>query len=812
MNDSGFFVSVIRLWTRLLAWAISAHIGKLRSDAQQAGERDGYRRGHETGYDSGFIAGQRIYRFEDKRSPPTAKPIDPGLYGPDLLAVTDSKREAMRREVAAAVKAKVVKPPTDEQWRMILADHPATCISAGAGSGKSTTLVLRVVFMLTQLNVPEHELTVISFTRASCAELRQTLGRVLEHWRGAPVPEEATKRMVRTFHSVLLGLCRQPLPDAKFFELIKKNEVDENASADDEDVENPMSSSNLNERQVEYLANTYRGLYASSPPFREHVRQLLMLECVRATSGRVDESFQTKSDGLFHYFSTRDHALTVKNSDLWRSHGWPFPGITDEPVVLFSKNNKHVFYANGYVTATGLPIVLGFPPQLSQQKKQELIEVPPAKATTFANALSDKMRTVGTFCDKRYAMIRSQEDVELLRLRQAYVDTSEPTSNRHDAPMFKIRLKGELRPVMIYEAMFTQGSFIESMGKDVVELLKALPAFTHEGIEHHFCAALGHYWIELGKFLADKGIVTFNRAFQALTQNAQTMGFDPSRLAMLRHLLVDEFQDISPQIAFWLTAMQRRLILSDPDKPLSVMAIGDDWQSIYGWRGSSPQLFIEFGSYFLSHKALGPSTPIKLTANFRSVAPIVGDAARLLKYVSSKVEKPCKPMVSTQVGDHGVQLSTYTGRDQELSEEEVVNELCKFIEQQYQAAKAMTGAKAEHVIVMARRRPLRNALEAKLGKQPGLNICTYHQAKGLEADIAILAEDCIPGPSHPLRNLFYKSSGVFRKEHTYDQAALDEVFRLAYVGVSRGRRRVFWKIPSLKRAAAAKCYGSEAVK
>ena len=70
-----------------------------------------------------------------------------------------------------------------------------------------------------------------------------------------------------------------------------------------------------------------------------------------------------------------------------------------------------------------------------------------------------------------------------------------------------------------------------------------------------------------------------------------------NQLLGFRHLLIDEFQDISPQICSggcW------RFIgnwLQDGIAP-SIMSIGDDWQSIYGWRGSAPELFIHFEKYF----------------------------------------------------------------------------------------------------------------------------------------------------------------------------------------------------------------------
>ena len=85
---------------------------------------------------------------------------------------------------------------------MILCRAPLARIFAGAGSGKSTTLLLRVVFMLCHLQIPTSSLTVISFTNASCAELRGQLLRLLAFWQ-FPFDETQARQCVRTFHSAM---------------------------------------------------------------------------------------------------------------------------------------------------------------------------------------------------------------------------------------------------------------------------------------------------------------------------------------------------------------------------------------------------------------------------------------------------------------------------------------------------------------------------------------------------------------------------------------------------------------------------------
>src|SRR6266568_219585 len=65
--------------------------------------------------------------------------------------------------------------PTVQQWEMILAPTSSTCVIAGAGSGKSSTLILRLLLLHKLLNIPLDDMHVFSFTRASIKDFRQKL-------------------------------------------------------------------------------------------------------------------------------------------------------------------------------------------------------------------------------------------------------------------------------------------------------------------------------------------------------------------------------------------------------------------------------------------------------------------------------------------------------------------------------------------------------------------------------------------------------------------------------------------------------------
>jgi hypothetical protein len=780
-------------------------VERLCDKSFQDGFNKGLEDGRSEGFKMGFDEGRLVYLVADA-TPPERKQLDTGLYGPSTFPAKSVEVE-MRKAVSVAVSSGVVRAPTDEQWQMILADHPATCISAGAGSGKSTTLVLRVVFMLEYLGISDEDLTIISFTRASCEELRVSLRRVLSHWRGKPVSKEWAERRVRTFHSVLCGLAATSLPGRKFFDFIGgQSEAD--LQSGEEDVDNPMTSSRLNDKQAELLVSAYGSLFRRDPDFRADIISILRAEL---SVVRPQVSGKELKPGRFFYAEKRDSAVIRMVQSLWQADGWPFSGVRAELTPIPASLCGRVLFANGVEEGTGIPILLGLPPSAEEQQRVALVSAEGVDDVPLAQAVAEKYKIISRYAEKPYILIQSESDLKNFLLRQKHLRPAASLDGDFDAPVFPLRLQGEMKEVLIYEALFTQGSFIETLGTEVNQLIGAMPAPQVMDVNAHFLRALSRFWPHLRSEMESQRLHTFNQAFLTLTSMAETARFDLARLGRLRHLLVDEFQDISPQIASWLKAMQRRILVENPSKPVSIMAIGDDWQSIYGWRGSAPQLFIKFAEYFPAHRALGPARELVLTANFRSVPPVVRDAERLIAKVRAKVEKTCFPQVEQLPGDHGVSLQQYAPKDGYLSNDAEVAHLQSEISLHYRSAVAMKSKSAEKVIVMTRSRALSQRLVKAMpaSRFPGMRICTYHQAKGLEADVAVMVGDCAPGESHPLRNMFYAASGMY-VGYSYDDASADEALRLAYVGVTRARRRVVWQVRKATPGGTAVVYAAEA--
>ena len=96
-------------------------------------------------------------------------------------------------------------------------------------------------------------------------------------------------------------------------------------------------------------------------------------------------------------------------------------------------------------------------------------------------------------------------------------------------------------------------------------------------------------------------------------------------------VLVDEFQDVSPiQFEILLKIFQTK-------ERNNFFAVGDEDQSIYGWRGTDISFFRTFDKYFRDYKK------VVLAKNFRSTEDIVKQTARFISG-KNKTKKTAEPV------------------------------------------------------------------------------------------------------------------------------------------------------------------------
>ncbi len=92
-----------------------------------------------------------------------------------------------------------------------------------------------------------------------------------------------------------------------------------------------------------------------------------------------------------------------------------------------------------------------------------------------------------------------------------------------------------------------------------------------------------------------------------------------------RHILIDEYQDTN--------AIQYRLIKYLVNDERNICVVGDDWQSIYSWRGADFTNILNFERDFPGAKV------IKLEQNYRSTGNILAASQKIINENKTRTEK-----------------------------------------------------------------------------------------------------------------------------------------------------------------------------
>jgi len=147
------------------------------------------------------------------------------------------------------------------------------------------------------------------------------------------------------------------------------------------------------------------------------------------------------------------------------------------------------------------------------------------------------------------------------------------------------------------------------------------------------------------------------RAYELFLKNPDLLSHYQQRF---RQILVDEFQDTNTIQYAWLK------ILSGSKIP--VIAVGDDDQSIYGWRGAKIQNIHSFSEEFL-----GTET-VRLEQNYRSTQTILRAANAVIEVNQGRLGKNLWTS-----GDEGQEITLYAGFNEQDEARYIVEQVQSWV-------------------------------------------------------------------------------------------------------------------------------------
>ena len=229
-----------------------------------------------------------------------------------------------------------------------------------------------------------------------------------------------------------------------------------------------------------------------------------------------------------------------------------------------------------------------------------------------------------------------------------------------------------------------------------------------------------------------------------------------------RYIQVDEFQDVNN--------LQVELIKLMLTEQTQLFCVGDDWQSIYGFRGSNVGYIIEFEKHFP-----GAQT-IKLNLNYRSTQHIVGASNEVIRHNKFKVEKDLR---ASKRSEH--KIVVYAGNNEDDSMAFCVERVREFLDE---------GMNPEDILFLYRRSKMYSPYFYRFRKE-GISVQakTIHAAKGLEARVVFilgLKEGKGGFPDIWLEDRIFQV--IKKADH---DLLMEEERRLFYVAITRAKDKLF---------------------
>lgn len=778
-------ITQLPLLKRLAARLFGSGLSRLRAQHTPSwlqGQADGFRSGHSAGVDYGFKEGHaegleegsQVLFISDMRPQELRAPgIDENLFDDWRLPLGPELKKLIKADVAANLPAHA--QPSTAQWKMIFSDTPSTSVVAGAGAGKSTSLVLRILLLTHYLGFELDSMTVVTFTRESRKDFIKKLQEIFALW-GHNLSLKQARDVVRTFHSRILPMVRS-LPgysQLQAFETLNNR----NLLNDDDTDSNPFDL-RINDAQRQQLNACYHGLYSRDERFRQTLAPL-RLHALQLKELERDHPDVQKRMAVTELAARRDEELCDTLEDLWFAAGaWPIKGI--EPNRETVEINGSPFHCHGYIAELDAWVVLGFDPRENPQMCR-----PGAKLSVRAE-WAVKRTLFQAFCSKPLIWLENYDAAKRV--------VSALAGDASAGPGFDYKLKGELGSAPLLDSFVAAASFIENLGLDVAAAVGEM-RFAKDDPDRFFFEALSLFWRALEDHLLAQTppVMTYNRMFSLFGENTPQNFklLSHEQLRPLSHLMIDEFQDVSPQIVSWLRASLREIRSRGPAMHVgrgaqrsSLLCVGDDWQSIYGWRGSSPKYFMEFDKQFLSPA----TTRVMLSDNFRSHQHIIDAAEHIVRAAPSIAGKRAKASGEPKVA---VPVNVLDRNDQAL--------VAQLIEH-YNAGDSILmlfRKSSDKLLIEKDIQAVVNADSRLAPQERRLKQLTYHSSKGLQADAVFLLGDCQHLTTSPYKNQVYRMAGLGKDgdPEPYDNAQKDEILRLAYVGITRAVKHCYWYVES----------------
>ena len=517
----------------------------------------------------------------------------------------------------------------EEQRRAVIMDDNHCLLIAGAGAGKTTTMAAKVKYLVEKKGIRPEEIIVISYTNKAIDELKDRINKKLN------IPAKIT-----TFHALGFEIIRkfnEVPPEVNFSSYSIILDILEKTIYEDKQFmrnlilfmgyyfdipEEALNFKNLNEYHAYKTSQDFSTLRGNLEGYIQKVKDI-RTKNMKTITGEFLRSMQEVEIANFLYLNGIDYEYE-------KPYDYHIPGsskIYTPDFYLRQGENE------AYLEHFGI----------SQDYRSDFYT--PAQLARYSKIITDKrtihfakgtrlIETWGRYKDGRSLREHLKEELEkngfVLKARdpeETYRKLMETAKDRY-----------------VVKFILFMMSFIEhykTMGYDENGFDLLCKKTDNERTLLFLSLArvvYGHYQKELKRRNQIDYADMINDGTYYLSEIARQNLKLP-----YKHIIIDEFQDIARQRFNFARKLSE---VSDA----KVVAVGDDWQSIFAFAGSDITLFTQFLEF------MGSGKEMKITHTYRNSQELIDIAGG---FVQKNKEQIQKKLISPKHLKDPIQIRTF---------------------------------------------------------------------------------------------------------------------------------------------------------
>lgn len=671
----------------------------------------------------------------------------------------------------------------DNQREVILTDEDYCLVVAGAGAGKTTTVAAKAKYLVEKLHIPENEILIVSFTNKAVDELRDRINNNL-----------GLNCIISTFHSIgnailktqsteKLNISREGTLYFSLLDYFKKS---------------VLNNTQLTKKLISFFS-TYFDIPYEGDDIEEYLN-MLNKSNYETLKSDLDEFKQEIID-------TRSKKKITIQNEIVRSiqevqiANYLYLNNIDyeyEPIYQYNIKLSNKPYTPDFLIKQGDNIAYIEHFGITQSGENNLYSE--VELNKYKKAVNDKVKlhrehktkliyTFSSFDDGRDLLQHLDEELRNKGFVLKRKNEKEVLQKIIDTEESKYISKLIVLISKFINLFKTNGYSIDKFDEFKMS--------THNERNRLFLDICKECYLEYERVLKENNAIDFQDMINDSAVLLERMAESKEKLRF-KYIIVDEYQDISRQRFDLVTALHK---VCDA----KVIAVGDDWQSIYAFSGSDVQLFLDF------ERKMGYAKLLKIENTYRNSQEVIDIAGNFIQKNESQIKKTLR---SPKHIEDPIIIYTYDSslKDYKSNNKTGVNyNIASAVEnciEDIDRYNRKENKDNNRILLLGRYHYDLNNLEksglfqvidkqgkVKSLKYPKFNIqfMTAHASKGLGFDNVIII-NCINGtfgfPTKIQNDPVMKH--VLIEDKSYDYA---EERRLFYVAMTRTKNRVFCVAP-----------------